>query len=497
MWGNLAIGRKLGVAFGGIVLAAVLLGVIAWNQVSAIAEGWNVFESVTLKKRDAIGAGQIGLMDGIHHFKNYVLRGADYDKKFRSDMAAIRKAADDYRNAGHIAGEEEAALTKIDQGVGAYLEAIEQAITARDEGRNSNEIDRAIKGADKALGDAFKTLLDINAAHTREASEGFNALVASAARWITAVCIGIAAGSTLLAFAVTRSIVRPLSEALTVADRVAEGDLTVRVEAGTGDEAGRLIAALQKMVDQLDRIIGDVGATADHIANAAGQVSSSAQSLSQATSEQAASVEETSASIGQITDSIAHNTENAKVTDEMASGAAAKAAEGGTAVNSTVHAMKSIADKIGIVDDIAYQTNLLALNAAIEAARAGDHGKGFAVVAAEVRKLAERSQVAAQEIGELATSSVKTAEQAGQLLDAIVPSIAQASGLVREIAAASSEQSSGVGQINGAMGQLNKATQQNAAGAEQLAATAEEMGAQSAHLQALMGFFKLPEKTAG
>ena len=191
--------------------------------------------------------------------------------------------------------------------------------------------------------------------------------------------------------------------------------------------------------------------------------------------------------------SINQNTENAKVTDSMASKSAVEAADGGKAVKDTVEAMKQIAGKIGIIDDIAYQTNLLALNAAIEAARAGEHGKGFAVVAAEVRKLAERSQVAAQEIGQLASSSVGMAEQAGKLLDTIVPSIKKTSELVQEIAAASQEQSSGVGQINGAMGQLNKATQQNASASEELAATAEEMGGQSSQLQSVMAFFKIDQ----
>jgi methyl-accepting chemotaxis protein len=192
-----------------------------------------------------------------------------------------------------------------------------------------------------------------------------------------------------------------------------------------------------------------------------------------------------------MTASINQNTENAKVTDGMATTASHQAQEGGGAVNETVDAMKQIAQKIGIIDDIAYQTNLLALNAAIEAARAGEHGKGFAVVAAEVRKLAERSQVAAQEISQVAGSSVKLAEKAGSLLDEMVPSIKKTSDLVQEIAAASQEQSQGVGQINGAMGQLNKATQQNASASEELAATAEEMGGQAAQLQELMSFFRL------
>jgi methyl-accepting chemotaxis protein len=196
-----------------------------------------------------------------------------------------------------------------------------------------------------------------------------------------------------------------------------------------------------------------------------------------------------------VTASVTRNTDNANATDAVATKATRQAHEGGDAVKKTVDAMRQIADKIGIVDDIAYQTNLLALNAAIEAARAGEHGKGFAVVAAEVRKLAERSQVAAKEIGELAGASVRTAERAGDSLVEMLPSIRQTSELVQEIAATSKEQSAGVTQINGAMGQLNRTTQQNASSSEELAATAEEMGGQAAQLQELMAFFKLPPTT--
>ncbi|MBI4986095.1 MAG: methyl-accepting chemotaxis protein [Rhodocyclales bacterium] len=280
-----------------------------------------------------------------------------------------------------------------------------------------------------------------------------------------------------------------------IANRVAEGDLTVHVEIKEKDSSSALYA-VQTMITKLSGIIGEVNTAAEALNNASQQVSATAQSLSQSSSEQAASVEETTASIEQMTASITQNTENAKVTDGMATKSAHEAVEGGTAVKATVAAMQQIAGKIGIIDDIAYQTNLLALNAAIEAARAGEHGKGFAVVAAEVRKLAERSQVAAQEIGELAGSSVKMAEQAGKLLDEMVPSIKKTSDLVQEIAAASQEQSAGVGQINGAMGQLNKATQQNASASEELAATAEEMGGQAGQLQDLMAFFRIDQDTA-
>jgi methyl-accepting chemotaxis protein len=309
--------------------------------------------------------------------------------------------------------------------------------------------------------------------------------------------LGIGALGLLLALIaawwVTRSITRPLNQAVGVANALAEGDLTARIEVTSTDETGKLLEAMRGMVAKLSSIITDVRSASDNLSSASEQVSATAQSLSQASSEQAASVEETSASIEQMSASINQNTENAKVTDGMASKAAREATEGGQAVKETVSAMKSIADKIGIIDDIAYQTNLLALNAAIEAARAGEHGKGFAVVAAEVRKLAERSQVAAQEIGELASSSVGMAEKAGKLLDEIVPSINKTSDLVQEITAASEEQSSGVAQVNTAMNQLNQITQQNASSSEELAATAEEMNGQAVRLRGVMAIFRLAD----
>jgi methyl-accepting chemotaxis protein len=271
---------------------------------------------------------------------------------------------------------------------------------------------------------------------------------------------------------------------------LSEGDLTQTIDKHYEGSFAEMKEYANETVLKLSMIITTVTGAANALASASEQVSTTAQSLSQAASEQASGVEETSASMEQITASIAQNTDNAKVTDSMASKAAGEAAEGGEAVKETVGAMKQIAQKIGIIDDIAYQTNLLALNAAIEAARAGEHGKGFAVVAAEVRKLAERSQVAAQEISSVATSSVEAAERAGSLLDQIVPSIKKTSDLVQEISAASQEQSIGVGQINSAVTQLSQTTQQNATSSEELASTAEEMSGQAEQLQQTMSFFK-------
>ncbi|HSW03987.1 methyl-accepting chemotaxis protein [Aquabacterium sp.] len=303
---------------------------------------------------------------------------------------------------------------------------------------------------------------------------------------LVAIGLAIVAGVVL-----TRSLAGNLRKASEAAQRLAQGDFTVRLEATSNDEIGQLVAAMKTMTEKLAQVVDEVRGTADSLSFTSTELSGTAHGLSQGASEQAASVEQTSASVEQMSASITQNTGNAQVTDGIAAKAAKEAGEGGKAVRQTALAMKSIAAKIGIVDDIAYQTNLLALNAAIEAARAGEHGKGFAVVAAEVRKLAERSQVAAQEIGELAGSSVRLAERAGTLLDAIVPGIEETSALVRQIASASQQQSGGVGQIDGAMNSLSQATQRNAGASEKLAATAQAMSGQAEQLQHLMSFFKL------
>ncbi|MFZ4624903.1 MAG: Cache 3/Cache 2 fusion domain-containing protein [Rhodoferax sp.] len=289
-------------------------------------------------------------------------------------------------------------------------------------------------------------------------------------------------------------VVRPIGgepdDARELVARMAEGDLTVELLTHPKDRSS-LLYGIKIMLGKLSQVVTDVNSAALALASASEQVSATAQSLSQAASEQAAGVEETSASIEQMTASIGQNTENARITEGMASKVSQDAVDGGAAVNATVEAMKQIAKKIGIIDDIAAQTNLLALNAAIEAARAGEHGKGFAVVAAEVRKLAERSQTAAHEIGEVAVNSVAMAEKAGKLLTEIVPDIRKTSDLVQQISVASAEQSSSAGQINRAVSQLNQSTQKNAASAEELAATSEEMSKQAGQLQQTMLFFKV------
>ena len=371
---------------------------------------------------------------------------------------------------------------------------------------------------------------------------------------------GFALAGLLLGVAITRSVTRPLSQAVAAADAVAAGDLSHQIDSHGHDEAALLLQRLREMqtslqdrqqadarrmaesqaeaemaqhtaeeinaavdaatqgdftqrisldgksdfhaslcgkfnelIDTISTTMAEVRSAAAQLSSASEQVSQTSQSLAHSASQQAAGVEETTASLHEISASVRQNADSATVTDGIATQAASEAMEGGQAVSQTVDAMKSIAQKIGIVDDIAYQTNLLALNAAIEAARAGEHGKGFAVVAAEVRKLAERSQAAAREIGQLAGNSVNLAERAGHLLERMVPSIHKTSSLVQEIAAASGEQNTSVIQITGAMNHLNSNTQQTASASEELSATAEQLSAQAQRLQELMAFFKLAQ----
>jgi methyl-accepting chemotaxis protein len=305
--------------------------------------------------------------------------------------------------------------------------------------------------------------------------------------------LGLMAVSVLLAVGVavyaTRSVTVPVLGVVKLAERIAAGDLTEDVQVTSGDEAGKLQAAMKRMTEKLAHTIAEVRAGAAALSAASTQLSATSQNLAQGTAEQAASVEETTSSLEQMSACITQNADNSRQTEQMAVAGARDAEESGKSVIETVQAMKSIAEKISIIEEIAYQTNLLALNAAIEAARAGEHGKGFAVVATEVRKLAERSQKAAGEIGGLASQSVKVAERSGQLLLDLVPAIKKTADLVQEVVAASQEQSTGVAQISKAMGMVDQVTQRNAAAAEELASTSEEMSSQAESLQQLMGFF--------
>lgn len=300
-------------------------------------------------------------------------------------------------------------------------------------------------------------------------------------------------GAIAISIFVVRSITTPLAVAVGLVDQVAGGDLSRSVEVTSKDELGQMLSALNRMLDNLRNTVRDVSAASNNVATGSQEMSSTAEQLSQGSSEQAAAAEETTSAMEEMTASVQQNADNARQTDKIASTAAEDAKSSGEAVTRTVQAMKEVAEKINIIEEIARKTDLLALNAAVEAARAGEHGKGFAVVASEVRKLAERSQTAAAEINRLTTDGVKTAEGAGQLLSKLVPDIRKTAELVREIAAASSEQSTGALQINKAIQQLDQVIQQNAAASEEMASTSEELASQAEVLQSSIGFFKLED----
>jgi methyl-accepting chemotaxis protein len=498
---NMKVAVKLGLGFGIVVILLMLSAFVGISRLGQLND--NVDDIVTDKwpKVVLLQEGLAGVNSISVAARDLVL--VDHPDQRKISVDRILEARAGIKKAWDTLGP----MLKAPKGKEMFqsiLEVRERYIAAQDsliklvEGGKMAEarlhLTNEFQPASQEYRKRVNSLIEFQAQLMSDTGEAATQTYADARQFMLIIALVATLAAIVIGTVITLGLVRQLGGepgyAASIVTRIAEGDLTVDVQIKPGDTRSMLYA-IQNMVDKLSGIVAEIRSNAVALSSASEEVSATAQSMSQATNEQAASVEETSASVEQMSASISQNTENAKVTESIASKAAKDANEGGSAVEQTVSAMKQIADKIGIIDDIAYQTNLLALNAAIEAARAGEHGKGFAVVAAEVRKLAERSQVAAQEIGEVAKDSVGLAEKAGKLLEEMVPNINKTSDLVQEITAASEEQSSGAGQINTAMNQLNQITQQNASSSEELAATAEEMSASAEQLQQLVSFFNV------
>ncbi|MBI5443029.1 MAG: methyl-accepting chemotaxis protein [Deltaproteobacteria bacterium] len=419
------------------------------------------------------------------------LKGAEEAaQEFRRGATKFRDMFERERNSAEVAGIAELAST-FDR----FYETgkqMAQAYARHDTG--SAKLMEAFDDTAEAL---LKRVSELQRSQETEATENARGIVdATAAVLRLTAFLGLAAlllGGGLAVY-LTRAITRPLREALTVSNRMAEGDLTLSIDAPGRDETGQLLSAMKRMVEQIREVVGEVTVAATGVASGSQELSSSAEEMSQGATEQASSIEEVSSSVEEMAANIRQNADNSQQTEKIALTAAKEIHDGGEAVTRTVAAMREIASKISIIEEISRQTNLLALNAAIEAARAGEHGKGFAVVASEVRKLAERSQKAAGEITELSASSVDVAERAGAMLQKIVPDIQRTSELVQEISAASAEQHAGAEQINKAIQQLDQVIQQNASASEQMASTSQELASQAEQLQSAIAFFRVGER---
>ena len=310
------------------------------------------------------------------------------------------------------------------------------------------------------------------------------------------------AGLALLAAVVAATwiavtINKGLRNAVQAVQSVSEGDLTRFAPITSKDEIGELLGYVNTMIERLRGVVSDALAASDNVSSGSQELSASSEQLSQGATEQASAAEEASASMEQMAANIKQNADNAAQTEKIARQSSRDAETSGQAVARAVGAMRTIAEKISIVQEIARQTDLLALNAAVEAARAGEHGKGFAVVASEVRKLAERSQAAAAEISSLSGETVQVATEAGEMLNRLVPDIQKTAELVSEISAACREQDIGASQINEAIQQLDKVTQQNAGASEEMSATSEELASQAEELQASIAFFRVEQSSTG
>ncbi|HYD61567.1 MAG TPA: methyl-accepting chemotaxis protein [Noviherbaspirillum sp.] len=508
---NLTIGSRLAMAFGLIIFLTTISGLFVFNTFSRVESTWQRFHVITLEKGNHATQAHIKLGDAVQHFKNYILRGRDYDKRFLSDLDGIDSAMAGYASQGGMSESEKAMLDRVAQGVAAYRTAMEKVVKMKTSGASIEEIDKNVTGADQPISQALVELTRFVQDDATVAGKRLDSDVSRGEQIVIFLTTGVAILCALFARLVTGSIVRPLRDAVKVAKTVAAGDLTSRIEARSKDETGQLLSALQDMNESLTNIVTKVRGETETIMSASQEIASGNADLSSRTEAQASSLEETASSVEELTSAVKQNAENARQANQLAKTASEVAVKGGAVVSEVVQTMGSInesarkiVDIIAVIDGIAFQTNILALNAAVEAARAGEQGRGFAVVAAEVRNLAQRSAAAAKEIKALIDSSVvevdagtRLVNHAGSTMHEVVESIKRVSDIMTEISAASEEQTAGIEQINQAVTQMDQVTQQNSALVEEAATASGAMQEHANELVKAVSVFKIGDAHIG
>ncbi len=488
---------KLGIAFA--LLITLLLGTAGYAIIS-LAELNHAVVAMTkgpVTRLELVQNINIAQLQSIRQQKNML--GADTP----ADLQTARSKGDEARAALKEAlGAALAISTEEGRPRWLKIQALAEDANAADDRvralMQSGALDQAERvsvtegrQAANALDDAVEELVTLSKQQLADAISDEQASYETTRNVMLTVSAVAAAIALLAAIWISLTISRGLLRATTAVRTVAEGDLTSTAEITQKDEIGELLGHVNAMIERLRGVVADALAASDNVSSGSQELSSSSEQLSQGATEQASSAEEASASMEEMAANIKQNADNAAQTEKIARQSAKDAETSGEAVGRAVGAMRTIAEKISIVQEIARQTDLLALNAAVEAARAGEHGKGFAVVASEVRKLAERSQAAAAEISALSGETVQVATEAGEMLNRLVPDIRKTAELVAEISAACREQDIGASQINEAIQQLDKVTQQNAGASEEMSATSEELAAQAEELQASIAFFRV------
>ncbi|WP_082552004.1 methyl-accepting chemotaxis protein [Massilia sp. Root351] len=509
---NLTIKARLiaAIAFLTVLLAAIgFAGLNSLSRTNASLQTVYDDRLVAMGMLNQIGTGllyqQIALgnavdaQDGGHStlLAQAQQRGGEIDKVWAAYMATYL-TPDEAVLAKAFAASHAAMREQAMQPMAAALAAGERERAAE---LQHKKLDPAMAAADHALEALVALQLAVGKQEYADSQARYSTFRAIS---IASIVLGVAVGA-VMGYWLLRAILVPLRGAIGVAEAVAAGDLTQRIEVSSNDEMGQLTAALKRMNDSLATIVAQVRQGTETITVASGEIASGNADLSSRTETQASSLEETASSMEELTSTVQHNTESARAADTLAHEAAAVAQRGGAVVAQVVATMgainqssNKIADIIGTIDGIAFQTNILALNAAVEAARAGEQGRGFAVVASEVRNLAQRSAAAAKEIKELIGDSVahvgagsKLVDQAGATMQEVVTSVERVTGMMSSILSASVEQSSGIEQINQAVAEMDTVTQQNAALVEQAAAAAESLQDQARTLEQAVSVFKL------